>query len=461
MTLTSSRREFLKRAGAIAATGVATPMALNLAAMANAAAASAQDYKALVCVYLDGGNDHANTLIPYDSDSHESYRLQRPGLLPGLDKLQGTLLPTKLPGGRQYALAPELDKLLPLYNKGQLAVMLNIGTLVEPVTLDQVKSGAGRLPPKLGSHNDQRAYFQSSLPEGGTTGWGGRMADEYVVEGDPKAIFTCVGVDGGGVFLSGDSSIAYQVSSSGALVVNAAKPGSQLFGSSACRDAFEQLITTPRSNLFANEYANTVKRSIDTERLLSPILKANPAGSFSGNSLSRQLAMVARMIAARDALGPKRQVFYVSLGGFDMHNDLLMNHPRLLGYVGAALSEFQTQLGILGVADQVTTFTASDFGRTINQNDDGSDHAWGSMHFVLGGAGSVNGKKYYGDAPTLGTNSLVDLGRGRLMPTRSTDQLSYTLGTWFGLSNSQLESILPNIKNFSTDDRNMKFMKTV
>lgn len=455
MTSQSSRREFLKRAGAIAATGVATPLALNLAAMANAAAAGAQDYKALVCVYLDGGNDHANTLIPFDATSYESYRKQRPGLILAQDKLQPTLLPTMLPGGRQYALAPTMSELLPLYTGGKLAVMLNIGTLVERVTIEQVKSGAGRLPPKLGSHNDQRAYFQSSLPEGGTTGWGGRMADQYVAEGDPKAIFTCVGVDGSGVFLSGNSTTAYQVTNAGALAVNAVKR-SQLFGSTACRDAFEQLVTATRPNLFAAEYAATVKRSIDTEKVLTPILQANKPGAFSGSSLSSQLSMVARMIAARDSLGPKRQVFFVSLGGFDMHNDLLANHPRLIGSVATALAEFQTQLQILGVERDVTTFTASDFGRTVNQNDDGSDHAWGSMHFVLGGA--VKGNAYYGEAPTVGADSPVDLGRGRLMPTRSTDQLSYTLGSWFGLSNSVLESVLPNIKNFPVADRDMKFM---
>ncbi len=196
---------------------------------------------------------------------------------------------------------------------------------------------------------------------------------------------------------------------------------------------------------------------MDTEKLLTPVLQSKPAGTFSGGGLSQQLSMVARLIAARNDLGRSRQVFFVSLGGFDNHNGLLTDHPLLLQAVGTALSEFQTQLGVLGVENDVTTFTASDFGRTINQNDDGSDHAWGSMHFVMGGA--VNGKAFYGEAPTIGVNSPVDLGRGRLMPTRSTDQMSYTMGRWFGLSDAELLNIFPNIGNFPLADRNMGFMK--
>ncbi len=178
MTSQASRREFLKRASALAATGVTTPLAMNLAAMANAAAANSSGYKALVCVFLEGGNDHANTLIPYDGGSYESYRLQRPDLLPKLNTL--TPLPVTLPGGRQYALSTHLSKLAPLFANTKLAVMLNIGTLVERVIIDNIKNGSARLPPKLGSHNDQRAYYQSSLPEGGTSGWGGRMAGENI-----------------------------------------------------------------------------------------------------------------------------------------------------------------------------------------------------------------------------------------------------------------------------------------
>jgi len=456
MTSNASRREFIKRASAIAATGVTTPMALNLAAMASASAATAQDYKALVCVYLDGGNDHANTLVPWDALSYESYRAQRPLLLPQRASLEATVLPTVLPGGRQYALSSQLAQLKPLYEAKKLAVLLNIGNLVEPVTLAQVRAGAARVPPKLGSHNDQRAYFQSSLPEGGTTGWGGRMGD-LLAAGNRNAIFTCVGVGGGGVMLSGNQTLAYRVGRAGAIPITGVKQP-QLFGSSACRQALEDLLTTPPLNLFANEYTATVRRSIETERILTPALRDVPRGSFTDDGLSNSLAMVARLIATRDVLGVKRQVFFVSLGGFDTHDGLLGRHPRLLDAVGTAMSEFQAALKLMGVESQVTTFTASDFGRTVNQNDDGSDHGWGSMHFVMGGA--VNGGRYHGDAPTLGAEGLVDLGRGRLMPTRAFDQLSHSLGSWFGLSASDLLQVLPNIGNFNVAQRNLGVMKS-
>jgi uncharacterized protein (DUF1501 family) len=457
MTLHASRREFLKRAGALSVAGAAAPLALNLAALGEAAAASASDYKALVCVFLYGGNDYANTVVPLDTTSHELYRLQRPAVATPLDALAATALRNPvnaLPDARRYALAPQLAPLVPLFDAGQLAVMLNVGTLVEPTTKDAYLRRAARLPPKLFSHNDQQSVYQSSGAEGSTTGWGGRIGDLFAA-GNGNATFTCVSVAGSGVFLSGQRTVAYQVAPTGAVAVQGLK--APLFGSAACSNALRTLVTQPRSHLFENEHARIVQRAIEAEALLSPaLLTAPPNPAFQAdNPLAMQLAMVARIIAARAELGPKRQVFFVSLGGFDTHDGILETHPGLLATVGSALAAFQTAMADLALQDQVTSFTASDFGRTLNSDGDGSDHGWGSMHFALGGA--VNGRNFYGMPPVPANDGPDDVGRGRLLPSMAVDQFGATLGRWFGVSDTDLDTVFPNLANFGR--RDLGFMK--
>jgi uncharacterized protein (DUF1501 family) len=456
MTSLASRREFLKRAGALSATGVAAPWALNFAAMAEAAAATATDYKALVCVFLYGGNDYANTVVPYDSANHAAYTAQRPAIATTRSALANTLLnpSVALAGGRQYALAPELSPLLPLFNSGQLAVMLNLGTLVQPTTKLQYTNNSVPLPPKLFSHNDQQSVWQSSAPEGAITGWGGRMGDLFAA-GNGNATFTNISVAGNAVYLAGQTAVQYQVTSSGSVPLAGLK--APLFGSATCSTALRSLVTSPGTNLFESEHARVMKRSIEADAQLttslggiSPLATPFP----SGNSLASQLAMVARMIKARDALGAKRQVFFVSLGGFDTHDGLLDVHPGLLTSVGSALAAFHAATVEMGVASSVTTFTGSDFGRTLNSDGDGSDHGWGSMQFVLGGA--VKGQAFYGAPPVVANDGPDDVGRGRLLPNIAVDQLGATLGTWFGVSNTELNMVLPQLSNYS--NRNLGFM---
>jgi len=456
MTSNASRREFLKRASALSGAGVAAPWALNLAAFGEAAAADATGYKALVCVFLYGGNDYANTVVPYDSSSHAAYATLRQTLATPRDSLAPTVLNpvSALAGGRQYALAPQLAPLLPIFDAGRLAVLLNIGTLVMPTSKAQYQAGSVLLPPKLFSHNDQQSVWQSSSPEGSTSGWGGRMGDLFA-SSNGNSTFTCVSAAGNAVFLSGTSAVQYQVSSAGSVPLTGLK--SPLFGSSACSDALRALVTASRTHLYEAEHTRVMKRSIDADASLTTALAGQPAlGTVfpAGNSLAAQLAMVARMIAARSTLGAKRQVFFVSMGGFDNHDSLLTDHPALLGTVGAALAAFQAAMAELGVADLVTTFSASDFGRTLTTNGDGSDHGWGSMHFVMGGA--VQGRRFYGTAPAVANNGPDDVGQGRLLPAISVDQLGATLGRWFGVSDTELNTVLPNLRNFTT--RNLGFM---
>ncbi len=444
-----TRREFLRRASSLSVAGVAAPWALNLAAMAEAAAQTAADYKALVCVFLYGANDHSNTLVPYDTNSYNAYAAIRTGIATPRDALAATALTPSiaLPGARQMALAPELAPLKTLFDAGRMGVLLNVGTLIQPTTLAQYNAKSVPLPPKLFSHNDQQSVWQSSLPEGATSGWGGRIGDLFL-SGNTKSTFTCVNVSGNAVYMSGGSAVQYQVSPSGSVALRGAQ--APLFGSAACSAALRSLVTAPRTHLMQAEHTRVMARAIEADASLTTALAASPALTTvfdSTNPLAMQLQMVARTIGARSALGAKRQVFFVSMGGFDLHDFLPTQHPGLLTQVGAALKSFYDATVELGVAQQVTAFTASDFGRTLTSNGDGSDHGWGSHHFLVGGA--VNGGRFHGQLPSVTVNGPDDVGQGRLLPTTSVDQLAATLASWMGVSDSNLALVAPNIGHYS------------
>ena len=454
----ASRRAFLQRASALSLAGTAAPFALNLAAFGEAAAATATDYKALVCVFLYGGNDHANTLVPVDAASHAAYIGMRPQVGTPLASLAATTLAPSvpLPGGRQYALAPQLSGLMPLFAGGELAVVLNVGPLVQPTGKAEYRARSVPLPPKLFSHNDQQSVWQSSSPEGATSGWGGRMGDLFT-SGNGNATFTCVNVSGNAVFLSGRTAVQYQVGSAGPVAFSGI--ASPLFGSTAASQALRTIVTAPHAHLFESEYARVTARSIDAGAQLTGALAGAPvlATPFpAGNPLADQLRLVARMIGSSNELGAKRQVFFVSLGGFDTHDGLLDVHPGLLATVGGAMAAFRNAMVELGVADRVTTFTASDFGRTTTASD-GSDHGWGSMHLVQGGA--VAGGRFVGTAPVVANDGPDDVGQGRLLPAISVDQLAATLGAWFGISPGGLVDILPNLANWNASQRDLGFFR--
>ena len=456
-TTTTSRRAFLQRASALSIAGVATPWALNLAAIGEAAAATATDYKALVCVFLYGGNDYGNTLIPYDSARYTAYQGMRPTLAYARSALAPTLLTPSvaLPGAIQYAIAPELAPLLPIFNAGRLGVMLNVGTLVQPTSKTEYTNKSVPLPPKLFSHNDQQSVWQSSSPEGATSGWGGRIGDLFEA-GNGNATFTCVNVSSNAVYLSGKTAVQYQVSTNGPVALNGVK--SPLFGSAACSTALKNLVTAPSAHLFENEYARVMSRALTAGDALTTALAGAPAITTvfpAGNGLADQLKLVAKMIGTAAEVGAKRQVFFVSIGGFDNHDGLASVHPGLLTSVADALSAFYNATVELGVASKVTSFTASDFGRTLTGND-GSDHGWGSMHFMLGGA--VNGGRYYGSAPEVANNGADDVGQGRLLPSTSVDQYAATLAKWFGVSDTDLLTVLPNLKYWDASKRNLGFV---
>ena len=460
-----SRRAFLRRSGQLALSGTALPFALNLAAMGEAAAFDATDYKALVCVFFYGGNDYANTVVTYDDPSYNAYSTIRGGgagqtaggIALAKADLAATLLnpTTALAGGHQYALHPSMGGLAGLFNAGQAAVQLNVGPLVVPLTRAQYNSSDRKtypLPPKLFSHNDQQSIWQSSSPEGSTIGWGGNIGD-LALSSNSTSLFTCINVTGNAVFLSGDSALSYQVSSGGgAVAINSVK--SNVYGSSAVKNAMSALVQQSRSHTLENEYNKVTARSIGAEvQVTSGLAGVTLVTPFpTGNSLADQLKTVARLIGARNALGARRQVFMVSIGGFDLHDNLIAQHPGVLGKVSDAMTAFYNATAELGVASKVTAFTASDFGRTLASNGDGSDHGWGSHHLVVGGA--VKGKAFYGTPPpvsvgsTAAANDQWHVGQGRLLPSTSVDQYAATLAKWFGVADAELAGILPNIGHF-------------
>lgn len=453
-----SRRAFLKRAAALGVAGSATSFVTQLAGIGEAAAATASDYKALVCIFLYGGNDYANTLPPYDQASHDLYAAARATLAHQRAALDATLLrpDVALAGGRQYALAPTMAPLMPVFDAGRMAVMLNVGTLVRPTTKAQYTARSVQLPPKLFSHNDQQSYWQASNPEGATSGWGGRLGDLFQ-SGNGAATLTCINASGNAVFLTGRNAIQYAVGSNGPTALTGR---TSLFGSATASNALRSIMGTAQPHLFANEHATVSKRALDLYAQVNTALTGAPAANFplfpTGNSLADQLKLVARMISVSSELGAKRQVFFVSMGGFDTHDGLATTHPVLVGRVAAAMRAFYDTTVALGVADRVTAFTGSDFGRTLTPNSDGSDHGWGSMHFVMGGA--VNGKRLYGTPPLIGNNTADDVGQGRLLPTMSVDQYAATMANWFGVSASNMSTILPNIGNYNPSSWNLGFV---
>jgi uncharacterized protein (DUF1501 family) len=442
--------------------GVAAPFALNLAAIGEAAALTATDYKALVCVFMYGGNDYGNTVVPYDNVNYDLYSKIRGGgagrTAGGIALAQADLATTALTqaagasplaNSLSYALNPSMAAMKNLFATGKAAVQLNVGPLVIPMTkAEYLNSDRKRypLPPKLFSHNDQQSIWQSSSPEGSTIGWGGNLGD-LALASNTDSVFTCISVTGNAVFLAGDAALPYNVSSGGAVAIKGIK--NSVYGSSAVKDALNTLIRQSSTQTLENEYVRVTERSIVSESKVTTAIGPSPgtlATPFPTGGLADQLKMVARLIKERSTLGAKRQVFMVSIGGFDLHDNLIANHPALLGQVSDAMSAFHAATVELGVADSVTAFTASDFGRTLASNGDGADHGWGSHHFVVGGA--VRGQRFYGTAPAVEVDGNGDVGQGRLLPTTSVDQFAATLAKWFGVSASEMPLVVPNIGRF-------------
>ena len=464
-----SRRQFLRTASMASMAGLyASPFLLelnSLAAMAQGTGSTG--YKALVCVFLQGGNDGHGTVIATDTDSFNAFTQARSGA-PGLAYPQSELLPIVLntpQSGRTFALNPSLTGVQNLFNAGRAAIVANTGTLIVPATKAQVNANSVPLPASLFSHFDQTAAWQAIAANGGSAehvGWGGSVAD--LIESmnmNSNSMFTCISTAGIALFLSGQTSFQLNVTSAGPIpLYGLAQPP---FALSAANNPLASILTADESNLFAKEYEVVIKRSMDAQaQLASAMLPAGAGGvpnpqqyldpqtnKLTDNPLASSLQTVARIIGGHSALGVNRQIFYVQLGSFDTHNNQAITHAQLLTQLSQALEYFDGLMVAAGMSDQVTTFTASDFGRTLTSNSNGTDHGWGSHHFVLGGA--VQGRDMYGQYPVVGANQANDVGAGRLIPTTSVDQYAGTLARWLGLSDGQIKQVFPNFANFGSN----------
>ena len=446
MNMTSpTRRTFIRQAACAALTTTGILNTIFDLRRLSAAPLDTSDYKALICLFLFGGNDANNVIVPHDASGYASYAAAR-GILA---IPQASLLPLTLQNGdgRDFGFHPNLAELQALFNQGKLGLVSNVGTLVAPVTRAQYLAGGAAVPPQLFSHADQSVQWQTSVPDViSKTGWGGRLADMLQSLNAGSKISLNISIAGTNTFEVGNTVLPYVVSPTGSVGL-AGFDGSA--NANVRLQAFKDLLALPHNNLFEQAYSDTVSRSIAANDLLTSALAGIPAFQtvFPNTSLGQQLSMIAKLIAARNNLSMKRQIFFCSVGGYDTHGDQLAGQANLLTELSQGLNAFYNATVELGVASQVTTFTASDFGRTYPTNGSGSDHGWGSHQFVLGGA--VQGGRLFGTFPTLAVNGPDDTGQGRWIPTTSVDEFSATLATWFGVSASDLHTVLPNIGRFA------------
>jgi uncharacterized protein (DUF1501 family) len=472
-----TRRDFLRQA-AIATGGTAVlASTIRDLRLVNAAMAfsAPSDYKALVCLFLSGGNDANNWIVPTDTTSYNNYTsirgnltLPLASLLPLRTGPLGTDPVYQDAAGHTYGFHPGCSKLQTLFGEGKLTTLLNVGTLVRPTTLAQYNANPGGFyrPPQLFSHSDQVTQWQTSIPDQApTTGWGGRIADLVDNIANPAAnISMSVSLNGSNTFEVGNLISQYQVSTSGAVILG----GTLMTGTGQRVKAMKDILALNQTNLQRNAYASVLSNAIQVGDALNTNIAPTALDSFwttpfpTTGSLAPQLKMIARLIQARGPFAVNRQIFFCSVGGYDTHTQqVAVNgtdqptnangaHYKLLNEVSECMYSFQRAMEQLGLGNKVTTFTASDFSRTFPTNSQGSDHGWGSHHMIMGGA--VNGRKTYGKLPTLAINGPDDTGTGRWLPTTSVDQHSATLAKWFGLSDAELATAFPNLSRFPTSD---------
>lgn len=443
-----SRRKFISHSCALgAATTTLSSTLLQLGLARAAAAQNAPGYRALVCVLLAGGNDSYNMLLPNDADQLDEYRSLRADL--ALDA--ATLLPLAgtAPDGRRHALHGGMPEVQALYDAGELALIANVGTLVDAFDGPAIAAGNARLPLGLFSHSDQIAQWQTGVPDARVAqGWGGRLADLVQGPSPVNGISMNISLSGTNVFQSGRQAVSYSVSADGN---GAAQLGSYAdptpFGM-ARKQMIDALLAPSRRHIFRREYATRLRNAIDSNRTFVDALAMAPdlTSPFSDNLFSASLRQIARIIGARDFLGATRQTFFVTVGGWDHHDELLGNQARLLPMISRGLQEFRDALIAIDAFDAVTTFTISDFGRTLTSNGRGSDHGWGGHHMVMGGA--VRGGNIYGQYPQLSANSALDVGRGIYAPTTAVDEYFADLALWLGVAGSDLDAVLPNVRRF-------------
>lgn len=451
-----SRRSFLGQASCAAVSSLpvlSSLLSLKFASsLASAATVPDSEYRALVCLFLNGGNDSFNMLAPRGAAEHAEYAAVRQDLaIPAANLLPINPL-NSAQVGRQLGVHPGMPELQQLFEAGHAAFVANVGTLVEPgVTKAGFASGAAKLPVGLFSHSDQIEQWQTSLPDTRSgIGWAGRAADLLDSLNTNRQVSMNISLAGSNVWQTGNSVFEYAITPEGAVgLTGYSKEWVQEYGLRQQRSAaVDGQLAMEYANVFQRTFAGSQRSALDAYDLFSGATSGSlPVGAtFPGSNLGQQLRMIARTIAGRDALGAKRQTFFVSLGGWDHHDEVLVNQANMLPVVSQAVGAFYNALELLGIQNNVTLFLASDFGRTLSSNGRGSDHAWGGNTFVVGGA--VQGKKIYGTYPDLYADNPLDIGRGRLIPTTSVDSYFAELALWLGVPRSSLPLVLPNVTRF-------------
>ncbi|MEQ8693148.1 MAG: DUF1501 domain-containing protein [Pseudomonadales bacterium] len=433
-----NRRSFLTHSG------IALAASSQLGWLAsNAHAGSGDDYCAMVCILLAGGADSFNMLLPYDQNRYDTYASVRSDLALSRDDV----LPLNYSGtdNQQFAVHPALSETRRLFDSNELAFVANIGPLAEPTSRADFDNDAARLPLGLFSHADQIAVWQTAnAGNRATTGFGGRVADLLGPSSNLGPISMNISLSGTNLFQTGLGVTGYAVDpGEGVRSVAGYDDGSEIFST-----ALDNMLAADYDSLFRRAYAARLRGAIDSGAELAAALAAAPAlnTQFSAGGLSSALAQVARLISVRQMLGVCRQTFFITVGGWDHHDEVLNNQANMLPGIDQGLAEFHAALTELGLLDAVTTFTISDFGRTLTSNGRGSDHGWGGHNLIMGGG--INGGQVFGQYPDLSPGGELDLGRGRYLPTTSVDEFYAELALWFGVAAGEVSQVLPNIERF-------------
>lgn len=450
-----SRRKFFGQASC-AAIGASTLWSslVNLkgfaaAALANSTTLMDPEYKALVCVFLSGGNDSFNMLMPRTPAEYADYAVTRSNLAIPIDSML-PIFPNNA-GGRLFGIHPSMVNLQGMFNQGKLAFLSNVGTLVQPTTKDQYWEGQAPLPLGLYSHSDQGQQWMTGLPnERSATGWGGKVADLISDMNNSPNISMNLSLGGTNIFQTGQNTVEFALDPyDGSSGINGYGATDQWNVFDRMRtQAINSMVDYEYQDMFKKTYIDVIRRSRDGHVQFQEAIGNVPEfqTQFTDNYLSRSFRMAAYSIAAHEELQMKRQIFFIDYGGWDHHDEVLNAQSDMLADLDTALAEFQAALEELGLAKQVTTFTLSEFGRTLTSNGNGTDHAWGGNVMVLGG--DVKGKNIYGEYPSLALESSLELGNGVLLPTRSADEYFAELALWFGVSPSDLPTIFPTLTNF-------------
>ena len=444
-----SRRNFIGTTGCAAMGSTAFLSSFTTLGMMNSLAPSPppDDYKALVCILLAGGNDSYNMIVPTSADPYNVYATTRSNLaLP-----QGDLLPLDYTdaSGINYGLNPAMPEVANMFNTGRAAVIANVGTLIEPVTKAQVLSGAAPVPLGLKSHSDQARHWQTSVPQSrNAKGWGGKVADILASGNSNQDMSMNLSLAGTNLWQAGNTVDEFTITPQGSVginMLNSTDAMSMLVG-----EGVSNIMDQQYADILKQTYANKVNASQNQHNVFTSALSdLNPLSTeFANNQFSKQMKMVANSIAVSGSLGMERQTYYLKLGGFDTHGEVINNQAAKLSLLSGAIGSFYEAMDELGISEKVTTFTISDFARTLTSNGGGSDHGWGGHSMVFGGA--VNGGQFYGQYPSLDLGGNLDIGNGVMIPEISTDQYFSELALWMGVSPSDLPNIFPNLENFYT-----------